>query len=401
MATNARHAVVVGLVMSACGGDDAESVGDAATSTADSSAGPATDPTVATMTATPTASADDGSSSATLSAGTADDSSSADASSSAESGESTGGPPAGATPENLRVAFFGDHGLGSESVSTLELVISEDADFLVILGDFDYGDDPEAWHAQLDEGLGTDFPMFAVAGNHDEAAWDGYRQVLMDRLTPIADAQCEGEIGIQMNCQYQGVDLVLSGVGTMDPPGDQSHEAFITEQLGESEQIWKFCAWHKNQNDMQVGDKGNEVGWEAYQACQNGGAIVATGHEHSYSRTKTLTDLGNVDAGHGAMGEHGVLQVGLGSTFVFVAGMGGVGIRDYEADQHDDDTWWSTIYTSDRYIREGEEIEGFEVELGVMFIDFYVDGDPYKAHAYFKNLTGEVIDEFDIFAAEP
>src|SRR5688500_20322805 len=59
-------------------------------------------------------------------------------------GDSTGGAPAGATPENLRVAFFGDHGLGSESVATLELVISEDADFLVILGDFDYGDDPEA-----------------------------------------------------------------------------------------------------------------------------------------------------------------------------------------------------------------------------------------------------------------
>jgi len=324
-----------------------------------------------------------------------------DSSSEGSSGadDSTGGSVEGATPENLRVAFFGDHGLGSESIETLQLVLAEDADFLVILGDFDYGDDPEAWHAQLDEGLGTDFPMFAVAGNHDEAAWDGYRQVLMDRLAPIANADCQGEIGIQMNCNYQGLDMVLSGVGTMDEPdGAPSHEEFIAQELAASEQIWKICAWHKNQNDMQAGEKGDEVGWGAYQACQNGGAIVATGHEHTYARTLTLTDLGNEGAGHGATGDHGEIQVGAGSTFVFVSGMGGVGIRDYNEELHDDDTWWSTIYTSDYYMRDGEQIDSFEVDVGVMFIDFHVDGDPYKAHAYFKNVNGDILDEFDIFA---
>jgi predicted phosphodiesterase len=315
--------------------------------------------------------------------------------------DSTGGPPAGATPENLRVAFFGDNGLGSESVETLQLVVEEDADFLVILGDFDYDDNPTAWHDQLDEGLGPDFPMFAVAGNHDVDAWDGYRQVLMDRLAPIVGADCNGPIGEQMMCRYLGIDVFMTSVGTMDPPGDQSHEDWLAEGLAASPQIWKFCAWHKNQNDMQAGEKGNEVGWDAYVNCMAGGAIIATGHEHSYSRTQTLTDLGNTDAGHGATGEHHVMQVGPGSTFVFVSGLGGNEVRNYEADQHDDDTWWSTIYTSDHYRREGEVIEGFEAQVGVMFIDFYVDGDPYKAHAYFKVVTGEIIDEFDIFAAEP
>ncbi|MBC8070106.1 MAG: hypothetical protein IAG13_17355 [Deltaproteobacteria bacterium] len=33
----------------------------------------------------------------------------------------------------------------------MQLVLAEDADFLVILGDFDYDDDPAAWHAQLHE----------------------------------------------------------------------------------------------------------------------------------------------------------------------------------------------------------------------------------------------------------
>jgi Calcineurin-like phosphoesterase len=320
----------------------------------------------------------------------ADDSSSDEAS-------STGGVPAGATPENLRVAFFGDHGLGPDSVATLQLVLAEDADFLIILGDFDYKNDPAAWHEQLDEGLGEDFPMFAVAGNHDASAWDGYREVLMDRLTPIADVDCQGEIGVQMNCLYKNVDLVLSGVGTMNPEGKTSHVDFISETLAESESIWKICAWHKNQHDMQLGGKNDEVGWAAYQACQGGGAIVATGHEHTYARTKTLTKLGNHDEGHGAVGEMDIVEVGPGRTFVFVSGMGGNEIRDFEAD-HEDDTWWATQYTSNVYNVNGVAVDEYTPELGVLFIDFHVDGDPYKARGYFKNLAGEMIDEFTVFA---
>jgi hypothetical protein len=172
---------------------------------------------------------------------------------------------------------------------------------------------------------------------------------------------------------------------------------YIEQTLAQSDAIWKICAWHKNQHDMQLGGKHDEVGWGAYRACQAGGAIVATGHEHTYGRTRTLTDLGNHDAGHGAVGELDTVTVRPGSTFVFVSGMGGNEIRDFEAD-HADDTWWATQYTSNVYVQNGDAVEEFEAKLGVMFIDFHVDGDPYKARGYFKNLAGEMIDEFTIFA---
>jgi predicted phosphodiesterase len=378
-----RVILATSLALAACTDADPDAQ-QSGTSGDTSSSGAATTSTTASATTT--------SSSTTASPESVDDSSG-----SSSSGSTTDAIPEGATPENLRVAFFGDHGLGSDSIATLQLVRDEGAEFLVILGDFDYDDDPTAWHEQLDLGLGPDFPMFAVAGNHDEDAWDGYREVLMDRA-PVVDVDCEGEIGIQMSCEYHGLDMVLSGVGTMDPPGDVSHEDFIAQSLAESESIWKVCAWHKNQHDMQVGDKGDEVGWEAYQNCQAGGAIIATGHEHTYERTYTLTDLGNHDGGHGAIGEPEVMQVGPGSTFVFVAGLGGVGIRDFEPD-HADDTWWATYYTSNLYVQNGDPIEDFTVEIGVLFIDFHVDGDPYKARGYFKNLAGEMIDEFEIYAA--
>ena len=314
------------------------------------------------------------------------------------SSSSTGDPgPLIPTPENLRVAFFGDHGLGPDSIATLQLVLAEDADFLVILGDFDYRNDPAAWHAQLDEGLGEDFPMFAVAGNHDTSAWDEYREVLMDRLEPIKDVDCEGEIGVQMRCEYKGVELVLSGVGTMFPDSKVPHVDFIDETLSQSRSIWRVCAWHKNQHDMQLGGKGNEVGWGAYHACQEGGAIVATGHEHSYGRTLTMTALGYPEIGHGAIGEPDIVEVGPGRTFVFVSGMGGNEIRNFNL-SHTEDTWWATQYTKNVYTMNGVTVDEYVPELGVLFIDFHVDGDPFKARGYFKNLTGEIIDEFTIFA---
>ena len=44
---------------------------------------------------------------------------------------------------------------------------------------------------------------------------------------------------------------------------------------------------------MQMGNKEDQTGWEVYNACKDGGAIIATGHEHSYHRTNTLIDIEN------------------------------------------------------------------------------------------------------------
>jgi hypothetical protein len=90
------------------------------------------------------------------------------------------------------------------------------------------------------------------------------------------------------------------------------------------------CAWHKNQRDMQIGLKSDEVGWDAYRICQDGAAIVATGHEHSYARTRTLIDVGNEQTGHGAYGADDTMLVSEGSNFVFVAGTAGQAYRSYD-----------------------------------------------------------------------
>jgi 3',5'-cyclic AMP phosphodiesterase CpdA len=319
-----------------------------------------------------------------------------------DSNTTTGDPPDGTIPpENTRVAFFGDNQIQDASRDVLALIVSEGADFVVILGDFDYEDDPSAWHQQLDEVLGPDFPVFAVPGNHDtnedgaSGIWDEYRQVLMDRRAGFEGYDCTGTFSEQESCTFMGIHLALSAVGTLGDEGD--HAQALADTWSGSDVLWRVCAWHKNQNDMQTGDKDDEVGWEAYQACQDGGAIIATGHEHTYSRTVTLTNLGSGDHGAQVDEDPAIVQVGPGSTFVMVSGVGGRGIRDWDS-SHDGDTWWASYMTGNKSMLLGEEVD-VEAEYGVAFIDFHVDGDPRKARGYFKTINGDVLDEWEIHSS--
>lgn len=296
----------------------------------------------------------------------------------------TGAQPGGQGP---RVAFFGDQGLGRDAIAVLELVKAEGADMVIHLGDFDYEDDPAAWERQINQVLGPDYPYFAVIGNHDTARWSTYQPLLTSRLGRVQGAICEGDYGVNAACTYQGLFFLLSGAGTRG----SGHARFAQEQLAANNATWSICAWHKNQEAMQVGGKDDDAGWEIYEVCREGGAIIATGHEHSYSRTKTLSSMRNqtVDT---AWPEPASLRVGSGSSFVFVSGLGGKSIRDQERCRPVTAPYgcgqiWASIYTANQGATHG-----------ALFIDFGVDGEPAKARGYFKNISGEVIDEFIVTA---
>ena len=93
--------------------------------------------------------------------------------------------------------------------------------------------------------------------------------------------------------------------------------------------------------------------------------------------------------------------MGPGRTFVSVVGTGGTGLRSqvrctptastppYASLNTSDPSCpiWASIYTTNQ-----------GANYGVLFITFNVDGNPKKAHAYFKDIGGQTIDTFDIFA---
>ena len=193
------------------------------------------------------------------------------------------------TDANFRVAFIGDQGLGPNSVAVLNLIKDENAQMVLHQGDLDYEDDPDAWDKMISNVLGEDFPYFVSIGAHDILKWNEYQQKLHDRLKKIPDVQCIGDLGVKSSCTYKGLHFIQVGPGIKG----SEHGSFIENQLNNNDHIWSVCSWAMNMTDMQTGKKKNKTGWEVYENCKNAGAIIATGHEHVYSRTKTLIDIEN------------------------------------------------------------------------------------------------------------
>lgn len=292
-----------------------------------------------------------------------------------------------ATPPNFKVAFIGDQNIGNNARSVLELIKSENADMAIVSGDLGYNESdpntPQLWNQLIDQTLGPNFPLFITQGNHDIAHWGQYQQLAQERLARIPGANCTGDLGVKSACTYQGLFFLLTKKAT--------DSLYYRNQLAQDNSVWRICAWHQNQDAMQLGSKPDEVGWGPYEECRRGRAIITTAHEHSYQRTKTLTDMASqtVDP---AWPDPNNLSVSSGSTFAFVSGLGGHSIRDQRRCLPTDPPYgcqgeWANVYTASQ-----------SATYGALFIEFHVDGNPNKARGYFKTINNEIIDSFTINA---
>jgi hypothetical protein len=313
----------------------------------------------------------------------------------------------------FKVAFIGDTGYDPQDTPALDsgfeqvltLVRSEDAHLLAIAGDFSYEEETDVasvYFSTIDRMLGERFPVLGADGNHDD--WSHYQPFFQARLEHMGLPRTLIS-GDEYGLRFGGIRWVILG--------ERGHAAFVRQQFASENDTWRVCLWHKNMHDMQPGDKEDEMDWATYRACQEAGAMIATGHEHVYARTLTLTDLGHGEAGHGATGTPDRLEVGRGRTFVVVSGLGGRSLRDYECAEHDDDTWWATVYTRNYYLRAGTTVakncakgtQEYETAVqgytyGALFITFNAGGDPDQAEAYFKTIHGDTIDTFSIVRGE-
>jgi hypothetical protein len=280
------------------------------------------------------------------------------------------------TPANFKIAFIGDQGLGNSSVAVLNLIKSEGAQAVLHQGDFDYDDNPDAWEAQINSVLGANFPYFASAGNHDEARWNDYQQHLKNRLVRLG-ITWDGDLGAKSSLYYKGIFIILVAPG-VDVPGS-GHDAYIRDKLAADNSIWSICSWHKNMETMQVGGKSDETGWGVYEEATKGGAIIATGHEHSYSRTHLLSSPRNQTV----VSRADTMTITKGQSFVFVSGLGGASIRDQELSG----AWWASIYTSNQ-----------RANYGALFGTFNVNGKPNLATFYFKDINGNIADRFTVIS---
>jgi hypothetical protein len=301
-------------------------------------------------------------------------------------------------PENFKVAFIGDQGLGAAPRAVLQLIAAEGADAVVHSGDFDYVSSPRSWDEQITDILGPCFPYFASVGNHDDWAFyptGGYQEYLEARMDCLG-LDWDGDLGARSAHSYGGVLFVLTAPGIFGN-GDADYAPYIRERLAASDAIWRISSWHKLMRNVQVGGKPNETGWGVYEESRRGGAVIATGHEHSYARTHPLRRIWNQDVNDASAWftiarDDPDTPWDDGVTFVHHNGLGGYSIRDQErclpaVPPYGCNGEWAAVYA---------EQQG--ANYGALFGVFHVDGDPRLAHFYFKDIDGNVPDEFHVEA---
>ena len=249
-------------------------------------------------------------------------------------------------------------------------------------GDLAYASTPSAWDTQINSVLGEDFPYFASIGNHEGPSWPEFRALLAARLARIPGASCKGDLGVKSACSYRNFFFVLvaPGISESGHDPDDDYAGFIEQQLAEDRSPWSVCSWHRNMRLMQVSGKQDETGWEVYKACRHGGGIIATGHEHSYSRTHLLDNFES----QSVVSTSNTLTLKKGRTFAFVSGLGGRSIRP----QVLEGAWWASIYT----LTQGADYRA-------LFCTFHIDDQPERANCYFKDISGNVPDDFDVISA--
>lgn len=293
-------------------------------------------------------------------------------------------------PPDFKVAFIGDQGLGPNAVAVLNLIKAEGAQAVVHSGDLDYADNPAAWDAQVNGVLGADFPYFVSVGNHDEPAWggpNGYQHYVESRFKRLG-ISWGGRLGVRSSFYYKGIFFVVAAPGIASGLDDGGSDLYVRDQLAADNSVWSVCTWHKNMRLMQVGGKEDETGWGVYEEARKGGAIIATAHEHSYSRTHLLSSMANQTVA----GTSNTLRVTKGESFAFVSGLGGHSVRP----QVLGGDWWASAYAST--CLPGDPVCQPNATHGALFGVFNVDGQPNKAVFYFKDIGGRVVDRFVVFS---
>jgi len=291
-------------------------------------------------------------------------------------------PTINSSKQTTKVAFIGDQGMNEATKEVLKLIKDQGSDLLVINGDFEYGDDPLGWARMHERILGEDFPIIAVAGNHDEYLWKQYQPIIKKwQDNPRLD--CSGVAGEYSSCSFRGIKIVTTvpNVFRDDNCSKEKSANFIRESFKDDDSTWRICGFHKNMHAMQTGDKGDESGWGVYEECKNAGAMITTGHEHAYARSYLLDSIEK----QSILSYSNELELKEGQSFVVLSGVGGESVRELKHDA----CWWAAKANATNGLKKG----------GALFCEYGVDGDEKSASCYFMDVDNKIWDRFNLHSS--
>lgn len=291
------------------------------------------------------------------------------------------------TPVNYKVAFFGDQGLGANALAVLNMIDQEGADMIMHDGDLDYTDDPQAWEDQVAQVFPADFPYFVVFGDkelNNLTGPGGYQERCETRMNTIG-VSWDGSLGIKSSYTYNGIFFVTTAPGV----SGSNHSSYIRDQLAADNSIWRISVWHKNMTDMSPGLIGSPIGWEVYEESRKAGVMIITGDDHLYGRSHLMSSMENQTVSSTSdtlvlTKDNPGTPEDEGRNFVAVSGLGGRGINE----QRNFGSQWANVYS---------RLNG--ARPGALFGVFNYDGQPDLARFYFKDIDGNIADNFYVRSA--
>lgn len=294
----------------------------------------------------------------------------------------------GEIPSDTIVAFIADADIKSSSIQVKQLILKNNANFVLHAGDLDYHDSPQAWEVQLDAVMGQDFRYFSSMGNHEYDAFEGtngYQSYMFNRLLRQG-ANCTGTVGLAKICSYLGITFFVA------TPWQNYPTPFITqEELSQAIEDaftqfggkWRICVWHFNQHEYQLGNKGTEAQIFLYDTCRRMGALIHTGHEHSYARTHLMSSFEDFTVADTSS----QLTISEGESVAWVSAVGGQSERPC-TDNSNLNPWWGQALCTN-----------IEPPLipGALFCNFNPEGNGEDmAYCWFEQIDGQIRDNFNL-----
>mmetsp|Transcript_25178 Transcript_25178/g.49555 ORF Transcript_25178/g.49555 Transcript_25178/m.49555 type:complete len:1154 (-) Transcript_25178:172-3633(-) len=303
-------------------------------------------------------------------------------------------------PRGLRIAFLADQGMDPNAKSLMRYLKTQNIELLLHGGDISYdsgayGPQPASWLSQVYSTLGN-IPVITAVGNHDSGehapGW-GIEQTYEAAYTLASKlGTCKGESGVEMVCTFRGITMVFTAPGVFGGKyGD-----FIEKAFRKYPSRWRMCVWHKNMRLMQTGAKGNEAGWETYEACRRMGAMVYTGHEHQYARTFEMKSISrqivsntqkNTRTNPITLREEDTANRVFGTTVVTLNGAGGHNVKNASALANY--PWWAVKASGSVGFNTG----------GAVICDFNPNGQQDEANCQYHDVYGVVWDDYWVKSA--
>lgn len=258
--------------------------------------------------------------------------------------------PEAVEPVSFKVAVSGDFAYNLNSSATLAGMGQSNADFMLALGDFSYGEAPapseQNWCALVRDRVGPNVPFELVIGNHDDGTPGSTQFSEYEKCLPSKVEGLVGQYGTQNYFDYKGIARFINIAPNIRVYGHEytqgnEHYTWLESAIDgarEAGMNWVIVSMHKN--CITMGEKPCEIGQDLQDLLVAKKVdLVLQGHEHGYMRTKQLALNEGTCKNILVDGFNDNCVIGSGAQFnkgdgtiTAIVGTGGKEIRDVHLD---------------------------------------------------------------------